>query len=382
MLMDFQINLWSFLLLMGAFQGLFISVIFISKSIGKNNGHLVFSILLVIFSIVQLDHATRLSALYLSFPYFLYTSVALWYLIAPLIYFFVKKSIHPSSFKLIDALHGIPFIIVLIIYWELLFSPTSVKVDILKSYIIGGYFYSLKDNVLISLMMIQMLVYFVISIYHLHSYEQNYKRASSDNDISYLTMVKNTIWIFSAYFFLEFTYATYRNYFGTPNKFLEDWSLIVWVLFMMAISYLFIRQPHILHYTPSKKLTGDLTKKDINDLDKTIEQITNVMTNQKPFLNSSLTLLDLSKLVGVSPHHLSFILNNHFKVNFYHFVNTYRVKEVANELKSGRYKQYSIFGIAQSMGFKSKASFYKFFKDCYGMTPSKYIDLINSSDDF
>ena len=97
------------------------------------------------------------------------------------------------------------------------------------------------------------------------------------------------------------------------------------------------------------------------------------MDKNKPFLDADLTLASLAKELKIPPDHLSQVINSELSVNFYDFINGYRVKEAQKRLLDPKNRVYSILGIALNAGFNSKASFNRIFKKHIGITPSQYI---------
>lgn len=102
------------------------------------------------------------------------------------------------------------------------------------------------------------------------------------------------------------------------------------------------------------------------------QQVTDHMKKEKPFLHDDLTLPILAEQCNISNVHLSQVLNQHFQLNFYDFVNQYRIEESKKMLVSSEYNNLSILGIAFSCGFKSKSSFNRYFKKYNGVSPSVY----------
>lgn len=102
------------------------------------------------------------------------------------------------------------------------------------------------------------------------------------------------------------------------------------------------------------------------------EQLTKCMVSEKPFLNENLNLPLLAEQCKISQPYLSQIINQHFKMNFYDFVNQYRIEEAKTKLSSLDFNHMSLLGIAFECGFKSKSSFNRYFKKHTGSSPSEF----------
>ena len=75
-----------------------------------------------------------------------------------------------------------------------------------------------------------------------------------------------------------------------------------------------------------------------------VERINNFMEVQKPYLKSNITLDTLSELMDVPARELSAILNGHFKMNFYEFVNNFRIEEAKRIIQADTDKQKNRIG--------------------------------------
>ncbi len=100
-------------------------------------------------------------------------------------------------------------------------------------------------------------------------------------------------------------------------------------------------------------------------------KLKNIMENEKPYLEPKLSLATLAERLGISPNQLSQVINQEGNVNFYDFVNTYRVEEFIRKSKAN--KNHSILARAFDSGFNSKSSFNTIFKNHKGLTPSVYL---------
>lgn len=95
------------------------------------------------------------------------------------------------------------------------------------------------------------------------------------------------------------------------------------------------------------------------------------MDKSKLFLNAEISLEDLSKETKIPKHHLTQLLNERFKQNFYSFINEYRIREAVKALENPT-KEVNILSLAYDCGFNSKSSFNKYFKKITDHTPSSY----------
>ena len=97
-----------------------------------------------------------------------------------------------------------------------------------------------------------------------------------------------------------------------------------------------------------------------------------MMEEEKPYLNNDLSATGLAKMVQISRHELSEILNMEFGQNFYDFINEYRVKEFQKRIVLPENDHLTIMAVAVDSGFNSKSSFNSFIKKFTGTTPSRY----------
>ncbi len=102
------------------------------------------------------------------------------------------------------------------------------------------------------------------------------------------------------------------------------------------------------------------------------EKLSDYMKSSKPYLNPELTLSQLAGELGISGHILSQVVNEKFGLNFFDFINSYRVEEFKERASDPRYTNFSLLGIALDSGFNSKSAFNRIFKQKTGITPSQF----------
>lgn len=96
------------------------------------------------------------------------------------------------------------------------------------------------------------------------------------------------------------------------------------------------------------------------------------MSANQPYVDTSLSIYDLAKMIETNYKYLSKTINQEFNQNFVSYINTYRVEESMHLLKTSEYDNYTIEALAEMSGFKSKSAFNTAFKKQVGQTPSEF----------
>ena len=151
----------------------------------------------------------------------------------------------------------------------------------------------------------------------------------------------------------------------------ELWLIGLLEVFIFTLVYRLFRMTSVSPLLHLKKYENQVaTLPELDQLAKRLEQ---VMQEQQPYLNAKITLNELAELAQISRNDLSLLFNQHFKSNFYAFINLYRVKHVEELMTNPDYSNYKITALASMSGFNSKATFYKVFKARHGVTPAVYL---------
>lgn len=122
--------------------------------------------------------------------------------------------------------------------------------------------------------------------------------------------------------------------------------------------------------SPTKRYQkSGLKPKEALELKK---QLLQLMEEEKPYLDSKLSLQQLAQKLNIPPNYLSQIINEHIEQNFYEFVNSHRIQAFKAKIAHAQQKNLTLLAIAYDCGFGSKSSFNHIFKKMEGMTPSAY----------
>ena len=101
-------------------------------------------------------------------------------------------------------------------------------------------------------------------------------------------------------------------------------------------------------------------------------QLTILMEDDRTYLDASLTLPKLSRLVQCPVNHLSQVINAGFGMSFFDYLNSYRIEEAKRMLRSPQEPAPPILNVAFEVGFNSNSAFYAAFKRNCGQTPAQY----------
>lgn len=116
-------------------------------------------------------------------------------------------------------------------------------------------------------------------------------------------------------------------------------------------------------------------------LKETEEHILNKLKrfeSSRRFINKDISLAVLAGQLDSNTKYLSEIINTHYNVNFNTYINKLRVNYIIEKLKTDpNFINYKISYLAENCGFSSHSSFATVFKTITGISPVKFIELLN-----
>ncbi len=157
----------------------------------------------------------------------------------------------------------------------------------------------------------------------------------------------------------------------------RDFRNIIWLIIsfiILFISYYSIISPEIYKLKPLTAVKKyNQSKFNTNDLNVLKAKLDDLMLTKKPYLNKKLLKAELSEMIGISNPEMARLLNEKIGMNFFEYINNYRVQEFI-KLAKVKKNELTLFGIAQEAGFNSKTTFIKSFKKSMGKTPSEFLN--------
>lgn len=299
----------------------------------------------------------------------------------PAIYLYTLKLVKP------DALSGgrayllfIPFV---------LFYGTFVVMGL--EHPKGALFQSKPPFYIIAFITFNVLhtfVYLILTLKLVQYTQRHYQEQFADNSpFITLSWIKWTIYIIIATVALYlFTTLTTND-----NQLSRITVLISMLSVLFILSYYSFQQPqlytdeHPLRQTPHREETDSKpssysksadtpTENSLSDQEKAvlIQRLEQVMLTQQPFLDPKIRMPELAKSLDIPRHVFSNLINEHYQVNFFHFINKYRVEYAQQLLNDKEYENYTLESIGELSGFNSRSTFNRIFKTQTGQTPKEY----------
>lgn len=307
-------------------------------------------------------------------------------LFGPLLYLYVEFSLRSEQrWKWTDWMHFLPFIVSYLLMTPFLFG-TSAHDKILSDNQDFDSDYQLFFIASFIAFFISGLLYPFLAFKKTIKYQQMIDDNFAYKDEISLTWLKSLIiglWgIFVAVIIIVVLNLGFDVQFGF-NSDLVGYILIV--IFISALGFLGIRHQGI--FTEKRKLKHDIDIVEVqtesyqksglklSDAKDIHEKLLQLMQSEKPFLEPKLSLGQLADKLGVTSNNLSQVINQCEEMNFYDFINGYRVKEFIALASSPENSNMNLLGIAFDSGFNSKSSFNQVFKKNTGKTPREYLSV-------
>ena len=333
-------------------------------------------------------------------PYLYKTAAPINFIIPPLAYLYVRAVLYNEKrIAIIDIWHFLPFLLFFINYLPFYLIPIAEKKVIVQAvtnnlYLTYQYQAGLvPESYTFVIRLIQSFIYLIFQ----WKLIVKFKKQNVIFEIEYqIKMVLKWLKIFTwatTVYFLAFIFLTLLvilnisvfNNWGAIN--LIPGALYAASFFVMS-TYL-LTHPGILAGLPFVKYSetkSNLVNDEVNkiafieeDYSKEIENINNYFNINKPYLNSNLTLGQVSVALNIPIRELSYILNNYFNQRFTDFVNAYRLKYITDKFNESYLDNFTIESVALEAGFATKSGFYKSFKKLYQTTPSEYFQQKRSN---
>jgi len=364
--------------------GLVLSLFLLALVVGKKQKVFADRFLIVYLCFAALRQAYVLTEAvgFFQHSYFMLLGKGFYLVMAPLFFFYVQALTGQRMSRTVQvAVFGLPlaaYILHYFYYFFFVFDEVHLTIHSGLLYINGEL--SPSWAVFVLLFLIIDPVYLIWFCRLLKSYRSTLLSSVSNTErinLHWLSVLFY-LWLASVIIFTPLgVMAVVTNAISLPViQFLYEGSNVA---FLFIFGYYGFRQTTALVNTiPAEELSGGYSRSglSVSDAKKYHERLLALMNNEKPYLQGELSAGELARLLGISTNHLSQVLTQEQRQNFFDFVNSYRVEAVIDRMKDPASRNVTLLAIALDSGFNSKTSFNTIFKKTTGQTPSQYYKVV------
>lgn len=376
-----------------AIQGLFLSYLLVnSKAHFKE--YRILALLVLVMSVAVLGAVLGLSGYYKELPHLIRVGDPLVLLFGPLLYFYIHQLTRgnlPKNY----VLHLLPFLIYLIALIPFYLLSGDEKIAFVENFFLVKQ--QSPEVILIqAIRFVHILMYVLVSLFLMKKFQkflkENYSAIEKLNlDKSafllklfiVISFLRIAVYLVSAFVEIDFVL--------TNNIVSLAISGVIYVLAYASWN----RQAHIaapivinepIQQAAAKEPENPLQITGVKVEDKTRSnyflsdeqyiqlavKIESLLQKDKVYLESELSLTQLSEKLGIPSYQTSELINRKYKEPFFDLINRHRIEEIKKRLDDPAYQHFSILGIAMDCGFNTKSSFNASFKKFTGLTPSEF----------
>lgn len=372
---DKPINL--ILIIIGTYLGIKLVTFLLGRKSVKNNSNIYLGIYVLVLLFYFITGLLFRLDLLEHFPHIVGVQSSFHFLIGPLAYLYVR-SCTQKGFELRPLLwlHFLPFGLELIYNMPFYLKSGPEKVAFYHELIQTGKI--LTSSMVRIIKGIHGFIYLGLSAVLIAQYRKHLSNEASSVDTVYHR------WLL--FFIFIVALPTLAHFIFVFTEFHLGYTVLVFLVglfgFFLSLDVATLLKPELFHTFPhqmlipesneDKKQKYESSKLQDAQKEKYIEKLRAFMAADKPYLESELTLAQLSEKINIPAHYLSQVINEKLKVNFLDFINGYRIKEAQEKLIDPKLSHYTILSIAYEAGFNSKSTFYSAFKKGTGTTPSQF----------
>jgi len=340
-----------------------------------------------------------------------YLSLPLALSLIPVFYIYIQ-SLTQRNFAVSNKtfIHFIPSLLVLFFNLPYLFLSFNEKL-----WFVSGGYREISDNLLLvylkwinrvgvfGFINLQLFIYLFISVYFYKKYKQQIENIFSYKENIDLKWIRVLVVCFFVLFLLIDSIHFFSVKTNLPHRIIFNTTMLIFNFVIFAYGLyqknIFIKpdisrtglmifqnnfitdnkfsitnksevnsnetdENNVISKYQNSNLNDELKNQIIKELDEYMKQ--------KPYFYNNLTIDDVADSLNTNTKYLSQVINEIYGKNFYTYINSFRINDSKEMLINPEYANYSAEGIAKSVGFNSKSSFYSAFKKHTGFTPVEF----------
>lgn len=373
-LFNFNVSGLAFLYFYAALIGFFFTLAINFNKKAQRYAKILIAAFVGIQSLFILEFVLYMTNARYDFPHTYRMSSSAVLLLGPLLLFYFKSVSGDFKFKLKDVLHLLPTIGLLFFLLPIYVMSANEKYAMM----LGLNNSTIDYNIgIFSAKVLSLIVYTFL----IKKLLKRKKDLAEDSIRSFKRKWELSIFnIYVAYIISYILYGTsILIEFGEISMVIYHIMVLLMCFMLIYIVYMGYVQPDIFsntHIPLKQRLFSEKYKKSglTNTLSNELkENLINLLVKDKIFKENNLNLEVLAFKLNTTRHNASQIINEHFQMNFFELINTFRIKEAIKILEEDLHGNLNIIDIAYEVGYNNKVTFNKAFKKETNTTPSEYI---------
>jgi AraC-like DNA-binding protein len=386
---DIHIGVFDIIIFLGVFQGIFLSWFFITNSQNDKKANLYQGLLLLFLSLTIFEGWLNNTGYIVKVLAITNFSEPLNFTFAPLFYFYIIKSFDPEG-KRKEWVHFL-FATFWLIYMVFQFiQPDEMKYN---SYIKTNHpdwtYLQVSTRILgdplgirkyiNQLTAIQLIIYIGAVIFILRKKLKAIGQSLFSTDNELLIILRNTLLHF---LFIITIFLATKIYFGMGSD-VGDYLIGTYISFMIySTSYQVLHRSEFFD-KPGSFFSFPMMKYEKSSLSEEnkeiiLSKIMREMGDNSYFTNNLASLPGLAKLINETSHHVSQVINEKLKKNFFELLASYRVEHAKKLIQKDKDAKLTVEELTDIVGYNSKSSFNIAFKKYTQKTPTEYRKSLNS----
>ena len=365
------------LFIIGIFIAFFLALIIFTKK-GNNLPDVILGIWMIVIGFHLSSYYAYISGIIYQYPFFLGFNLPFPFLHSPLLYLYTLALTNPSKINAkVCMIHSvIPTVMIL---W---FLPFFLSSGAEKAFVFKNEGRGYEQVMLVSeiIMDISGVVYVIANFVLLQKHKKRILNQFSNQEkinldwLRFLYFMMALMWIFiigikndTLIFSATSVFVVFIGYFGikqvgifTDNNLEIVENEVVEAMETVEIGETLERKKY------AKSGLNQDTAKELH------QRLQVLMEKEKLFTEPELTLTNLAKRLDIHPNYLSQIINEIEGVNFYDYVNGWRIEEFKWLITLPQNQKFTLLALAYDCGFNSKSAFNRCFKKATDLSPSEY----------
>jgi AraC-like DNA-binding protein len=377
---EIRVTIYAILILLGVFQGLFISIFLLNNKSRKLRRNFYLGLFVLSLSVIILEILLNYTGLMSRIIFLDNFSEPLVFVVAPLLYLYIRSGLKPDK-KIKEGVHFILFGFYLFYSFFYFLQPLEFHTQ--------SYFFSYIPQLwdgqdhsvfhadplyirryLNEILLLHFLVYLFFSIKVLFTEYKKRGLSFFTTQQHELGHYRNSVIHFSIVLVI---FVVVKLRYGRD---LGDFFIASYIALMMYFTSFMIIRRSTFFSEKTKEVPAKYGKSNLSDKQKQeiCQKLETLMESEKYYTRNTVSLVSLADKIGETPHRVSQVINEQFGVNFFYWLASYRIEEAKKILAGNEKNKYKIEEIAEMVGYNSKSSFNKAFKEMVGVTPAKYRD--------